>query len=312
MDRSLFSPPIVPKRSSRPDDRRLGELLSQSYETADVVVLGFPSDEGVKRNGGRSGASQAPDRIRQFLFGLCPDSRHFERHSQLISKTVDFGNLILSNNLEENQVQLGYVVAQVLADGKIPIVLGGGHETTFGHFLGYEHAERDVFAVNLDAHPDVREKIDQLGHSGSPFRQILESSRVKTGYAVLGLQPSAVSAQHIDYLRREGINFGFRDTFDISEYKTVLQSVEIPILASFDIDVCDVSIAPGVSAPAVDGLRAIDLLETMFEAGRSPNVHSMDVVEVNPEFDIDNRTSRLAARGIWIYLLGLSSREVEI
>ncbi|MGF1669348.1 MAG: arginase family protein, partial [Balneolaceae bacterium] len=49
-------------------------------------------------------------------------------------------------------------------------------------------------------------------------------------------------------------------------------------------------------------------LDLAFEFGRQPGVTSFDLCEVNPLYDIDSRTSRLAALTIWYFLLGLSCR----
>ena len=53
------------------------------------------------------------------------------------------------------------------------IVIGGGHETAWGHFQGLAHPNKDIAILNFDAHFDLRPLINgQLGSSGTPFRQI--------------------------------------------------------------------------------------------------------------------------------------------
>ena len=88
----------------------------------------------------------------------------------------------------------------------MPIVLGGGHETAYGHYLGYVRAGRETAIVNLDAHLDVRPLRDGRGHSGSPFRQALEHpTQPLRGdrYVVLGAQPFAVSRAHQAYVQEK-------------------------------------------------------------------------------------------------------------
>ncbi|NND73281.1 MAG: formimidoylglutamase [Rhodothermales bacterium] len=309
MDLSIFQSPLFENAFVDDDDPRISTLLCQDYESAEIVILGFPVDSGVRKNGGRAGAAKAPDHIRQQLYKLTPDPREFAVHKDLLGQTYDAGNLKVSDDLSSNQQQLGEVIGEILEDGKFPIVIGGGHETSYGHFLGYVAARKDVFVVNLDAHADVRPLKNGEGHSGSPFRQILEERSITTGYAVHGLQPASVSRQHIDYLKRTKSSYAFRDVFAVSTYTESIRKAKMPAMVTFDMDVVDVASAPGVSAPSTNGLRSRDLLGAAFEAGLSPNVHSMDLVEVNPVFDIDNRTSRLAAAAIWQFTLGLSLRE---
>lgn len=82
-------------------------------------------------------------------------------------------------------------------------------------------------------------------------------------------------------------------------------------MVSFDLDAVDQAYAPGVSAPATGGLDVDVWLHAAFEAGCNPEVASMDVVELNPRFDPDGRTARLAALTVWTFLRGLSERDVS-
>ncbi|MDX1548872.1 MAG: arginase family protein, partial [Rhodothermales bacterium] len=172
-----FDPPAISPPETAPDDPRVGHLLGRALrgvEEARAVILGFPCDEGVRRNGGRPGAAAAPDALRQALYRFTPDARHAEAFHDLLAHTADLGNLRVEGTMEEAQRALGRALAPFLQRGAVPIVLGGGHETAFGHFLGYAEAGRAVSILNVDAHADVRPLRDGRGHSGSPFRQALE------------------------------------------------------------------------------------------------------------------------------------------
>lgn len=79
-------------------------------------------------------------------------------------------------------------------------------------------------------------------------------------------------------------------------------------MVSFDLDAVSASAAPGVSAPGIPGL-SVDLWLAAAEiAGRSKAVQSIDVVELNPIFDVDDHAARLAARTVWSFLSGLARR----
>src|SRR5262249_8765321 len=127
--------------------------------------------------------------------------------------------------LEESQQALGEVVAAILVSGSIPIVLGGGHETAYGHYLGYVAASLSVGTLNLDAHLDVRPWTDGRGHSGSPFRQALDPpERPLPGrcYVCLGAQPPAVSREHISYVQQKGCTVRWQPEFkgDLNRFFT--------------------------------------------------------------------------------------------
>lgn len=310
----LFFKPLVKPPDTQGDDVRLGQLLGRRLEGAGqarAALLGYPSDIGVARNGGRVGAAQAPDKIREALFKLTPDPRQYDAFVDLIEHTLDVGNVVLDADMEEDQEHLGQVVASYLTQGTVPIILGGGHETSFGHFLGYVDAGQPVSILNWDAHPDVRPLKDGEGHSGSPFRQaILHPFKNCISYTVAGLLPHSVARNHLNFIVMHGGSYIWRDTLTRERIDHLYHRGTEPLMVSFDIDAVDQAFAPGVSAPATGGLTADLWLYAAYQAGRNPRVRSMDIVECNPVFDRDTQTSRLAALTIWWFLKGLAERSL--
>ena len=309
-----LEPPRPDLPPSRPGDPRLGGLARLGGGVTDgtrCAIVGFPSDEGVRRNGGRPGARLGPEAVRRWLYRLTPDARDAERFTALCRATVDLGDVPCSGDVEADQEALAAVVADLLARGVVPVVLGGGHETTFGHFLGYARAGLPVRLVNLDAHADVRETLDGRGHSGSPFRQALDHPNgLARGYAVAGLQPHAVASGHVRYVEDSGGTVLWRDETTADRLGALYAEAAGPeaTLASFDLDAVDAAFAPGVSAPNAGGLDRDVWLAACEAAGASPRVRSVDLVELNPEADADDRTARLAALSVWRVLRGLARR----
>src|SRR4051794_30024555 len=95
------------------DDPRLGHLLGAATtpELARVVLVGFPVDEGVRRNGGRPGPAEGPAAIRQSLFRMTPDAEQFDAHTDLIRHAADLGDIVPTGDLEADQAALGEVLA---------------------------------------------------------------------------------------------------------------------------------------------------------------------------------------------------------
>ncbi len=275
------------------------------------MIVGFPVDEGVRRNKGRTGAAMAPEQIRDELYRMTPDAIAPRSFASVLRSTHDVGNLRVASSMEVMQERLGTFVATAFDAGIVPIILGGGHETAFGHFLGYAHSGRNVEIINIDAHADVRELVEGKGHSGSPFRQALEhDTKACRRYSVAGLQPMRNAEAHIEYLRRHGSRFYWADEFDRSSIDRlfVRSDDRHDLMVTIDMDAIDQTHAPGVSAPCAAGLDAGVVLEVARIAGRTAAVRSLDIVEVNPMYDADSRTSRLAARIIWSFLRGLTYR----
>jgi formiminoglutamase len=308
----------------RLDDPRLGEVAAfwdgagePRLHPGRPVLIGFPQDEGVRRNGGRVGSAAAPAEIRRRVYALTPWDG--DRDADL-PRLLDLGDVRVTADLEASQAALADVVAAALAAGAVPVVLGGGHETAFGHYLGYARLQRPVAIVNLDAHLDVRPCLDGRGHSGSPFRQALEHPEHPLPgdrYACLGAQPFSVSRAHADYVRRRGgtIDWAAEVRGRLSEHLLkYFQRAEADgchVYVSVDSDVMGMADVPGVSAPNPLGLSAVEVCAAVRLAGESPAVASFDVVEINPALDRDGQSSRWAAVAVWHFLAGLGTRKTR-
>lgn len=304
------------EQTSRPDsslffsrgdknDPRLGEIVSsddKDYESADIVILGCPQDEGVRRNGGRIGAAAAPDAIREQFYKLTPFN--------IKRKIIDLGNIKIGGTLEETHEKHFAVVKQILEDKKRLIVLGGGNDISYPDGA----AMADVFGpewwigVNIDAHLDVR--IAEQRNSGTPYRQLLEENLLlpKFFYEV-GYQTHFASPVYYEYIRDLGVNrislelLRSRDEADIElkeniREKFIGQSSSLNTFFGFDLDAVRSADAPGTSAPSPLGLRAGEFITLVKYAASLANTKIIEFSEVNPNFDVDNRTTKLVAIGM--------------
>lgn len=321
---SLLEPACYPRESSRPDDPRLAECIERwdgataSIRPGRAVLVGFPVDEGVRRNFGRPGAALAPAAIRNALANLC-SADPVSGVNLAASSPLDLGDIRTSASLEEDQERLGDVVAEVLRRGANPILIGGGHETAYGHFLGYVKANLAVGIVNVDAHLDVRPLGATGASSGTPFRQALEHPTHPlqgSKYSCLGLEPQSTSWEHWQYAKNKGCRTRWRA--DVSGRLVAVLQEEIAALThdghkvclSIDADVVCGAEAPGVSAPNVCGLSGAEVIAAIRKASASKAVASFEVVEINPKYDLDNRTCRWGALAIWSFLVGHACRDV--
>jgi formiminoglutamase len=280
------------------------------------VLLGFPQDEGVRRNGGRPGAALAPKAIRHWLYRLgAEDPAAGVQLARL--EPLDLGDVIIEGDLEDSQGTLGTVVVKLLEKGCVPIVLGGGHETAFGTYLGYVAALLEVAVINVDAHLDVRPFLDGHCHSGSPFRQMMEHGALPlsgSSYVCLGAQPANTSRHHADHVRQRGGEIVWADDVRSRLAEQFRQSAERltpsgrPLHVSLDADVVRAADVPGVSAPAPLGLDGAEVASWARLAGADGRVSSFELVEINPSFDVDGRSARWAAVVVWQFLAGLATR----
>ena len=289
-------------------DPRLGDRVNRGagvYEKAHVVILGCPQDEGVRRNKGRPGAAAAPAEIRRALYKLTVNA---------IDDVglFDAGDTVPQATLEETHAVHEAAVAQLLADGKRVIVLGGGNDISYPDCAALAKHSGDVLAFNVDAHFDVRPNAER--NSGTPYRQLLDEGLLKPHrFFELGSQPFCNARAHADYLKEKRVRVtslaALRATGAARVVRRALREAARAkaVFWGLDLDVVNAAEAPGVSAPNPLGLSGTELCEIAGAAGAEPRTRIVELSEVNPAFDVDGRTARLAAAAIWHYLAALTA-----
>lgn len=308
--------------TSAEDDPRLGNLIKDSsgLPNADIVIFGVPTNDGIARNGGRIGAAEAPQKIREFLAKLTPfGGAAFKDHLNSLS-IVDLGD-VSGATLEEMHDRARSLVYELMLLGKSVVALGGGHDVTYPLASGFSLAYRDkqVGLVNIDAHLDVRPKKNGQHHSGSSFRLLLEENIINgQNFCEIGIQSFAAAKSHWDWVVQQGaMVLTFEDTttdglthaFESALFHVTKSDLSNPVYLSFDIDSVRSSDAPGCSAPSPFGYLAEEAYELAVAAGLSQSVRMLDIVEMNPRFDQDDRTARLCARMIAGYMIGIANRK---
>ncbi len=306
-------PPSLFFTRNDPDDPRIGDLVLRDIDTIPdgvrVALIGVPQDIGVARNGGRVGSADGPDAIRQALYRLTPYDIATGRSLQKGS-VVDLGNISTAGELEDIHGRIEEVVEWVCRAGVIPIVLGGGHDITYPSARGAAAAHGTLGAVNFDAHLDVRPAVPER-NSGTSFRMLIDEGIVRADSCVeFGIQSFANAAGHVQWftghggkiislneIRERGFGPALREAIEYAGSKVR------SIYATLDIDGVRAADAPGVSAVMPDGFTANEFLQTARAIGSNPRVVAVDIAEMNPRYDIDNRTAKLAARGVMEILI---------
>lgn len=281
--------PLNINRLPRPDGER------------NIAFLGFVSDEGVKRNKGRIGAAKAPERIRR----LCSSLPNIEGIS-----IYDAGDIMCYNeNLEKAQQQLAVAVEKLMMHGFTPLLLGGGHEIVFGHYMGIKQrfSSEKVGIISFDAHFDLRKPDNNGVNSGTGFWQIVEAlGHTTLDYLAIGIQKASNTRELFEEADRLNASYVLDTEVNTTQIDNIRQKITAfskkvdKIYITVDMDVFSSAYAPGVSASNPKGLTPDFVFDECLEGiFTTRKVVSIDVAEVNPNFDLDNRTSKLAARLIF-------------
>ncbi len=279
------------------NDIQLGEVVSfhaENYKASEVVILGCPQDEGVSRNKGRIGAALAPNAIRAQFYKLSDFG--------ISSKIFDLGDTKIQPTLEETHALHTKIVEQILRDGKQLIVIGGGNDISYsdGAAMANVFGKNDWLAFNIDAHFDVRDDFPR--NSGTSYRQLLDEKLLNPKkFYEIGYQSPANSKIYYDFLENLGVTIVSLEEFQSSKSEVQIRETissknfKLPTFWGFDVDSVRAADAPGVSAPSPVGLTAEEFIELAKFGGENEQTKIIEFTEVNPNFDIDNRTAKLVA-----------------
>lgn len=276
------------------------------------VIHGFCSDEGVRRNQGRVGAFEAPQSIRRAIANMAwhcsepvydsGDTHCLENRTQAIVEGVS------CEKLEEAQQYLALEVSKLIQEKHLPILLGGGHETAYGTWLGIAKSgrARKLGIINFDAHFDLRNS--SMGSSGTPFLQIAKESSIYNldfNYLCLGLSQASNTQALFETANKNQVEW-LLDTelnpWNHNKYMSQIQnfiSRHDEIYLSIDLDVLPGSIMPAVSAPAALGVDLSVVINIIQSIISSKKLLACDIVELNPSFDQDYHGVKTAARILW-------------
>ncbi|HET7537963.1 MAG TPA: formimidoylglutamase [Candidatus Didemnitutus sp.] len=289
---------IVPHTSSPiwpgdiASDRFAATIQTKSAEGCAIALLGLPDDLGVKMNHGRTGAAGGPKAFRTALarYGAADPA------SGALPRVFDAGDIIPTGSLEKTHERVTEATAALLEQGLFPVAVGGGHDLTYPFVRAAAAKFSKLAGIYFDAHLDVRE----TAGSGMAFRRLVHDCGISALH-LHGFRPFVNSREHVAWFKAHG------GKIYPEAAKAALPSAK-NLVASFDLDVLDASHAPGVSATNPSGWTVGKAEEWVFACGASNRVRCFDLMELNPIFDVDGRTARVAAHLFLTFLRGFADR----
>lgn len=179
------------------------------------VIIGLPEDVGVYANYGKTGASKAWDATLKVLLNI--QSNAFTNANKvLILGHLDFSAELLKISeldktnpksikkarkfVEDIDKQVTYIIQQIIAAGKKPIIIGGGHNNAYGNIKGTSLAlKQPINVINFDAHSDFRP--EEGRHSGNGFSYAYAEGFLRN-YFIFGLQKNYTSDKLFKTLKK--------------------------------------------------------------------------------------------------------------
>jgi formiminoglutamase len=330
---------------SRQHETKIGEQCSYAKETSSweqdlrespcrFVLLGIPEDIGVKANFGRGGAHTAwkpalesflnqqsnafLDGTPVFVLGHIVVDDLMEAASGLSTKTAKDIDA-LRRLVGELDTRVSDVIARIVTLGKIPVVVGGGHNNAYPIIKGCSLASAaPIQVINCDPHSDFRPLEGR--HSGNGFSYAWEEKYLRR-YSVFGLHEQYNTAQVLrDFTRHHAHVFytTYEDIF-IRENKTCSEALLQNIgfvkngACGVEIDLDAITNVPS-SAKTSSGISPVQARRYAYQCGRQLNTLYFHIAEGAPilsHIKADNKTGKLIAYLMTDFMKGVIEAQHE-
>ncbi|MBA4275717.1 formimidoylglutamase [Flavobacterium sp.] len=270
---------------------------------AKYVLFGIPEDIGVRANFGRPGAASA----WESAIGSIANIQHnrFCKGSQILVlghlnvceemkevKHLNFNDVNdrtkLSQLVERIDKEVSHIIFNIIKSGKTPIVIGGGHNNSYGNIKGTALAKgKAINAINFDAHSDFR--ILEGRHSGNGFSYAFEEGFLKK-YFIFGLHENYTSKSVLDIIKKtdDRVRYATYDSINIRKEKEFNQEL---VMASefiqndcFGIEI-DLDAIPNIasSAMTLSGFSIEELRQFVTFFGKNKNAAYLHICEGAPD-----------------------------
>lgn len=248
-----------------------------------IQLIGLPTDIN---SSFERGAAKAPAAIREALWsnrGNLAAESGLEIGPDI--ELVDVGDLPLT---DKDVAADDRSIMDAVGQADTPLLLGGDHAVTYPIVSGLAAKHGPLNILHFDAHPDLYGDFDGNPRShASPFARIMEGGHsqrlVQVGIRTL-----------TKHCREQADRFGV-EILPIADFHIDMVPVLAgPLYISVDLDGIDPSEAPGVSHPEPGGLRLREVLAAIHK--QRAHIVGADIVELNPDRDINRVTAILAAK----------------
>jgi len=244
-----------------------------------INLLGIQYDD---KSSYLKGARLAPPIIKEKIWSTSSNT-FSENLIDIDTYLIDIGNKEISNYLDIESI----VMNQFNNNNKI-IILGGDHSITYPILKAYYKYFGSFDVLHIDAHPDLYDSLDGDKYSHAcPFARIMEDNLIDNLIQV-GVRTWTEHQQE----QANKFKIPINDIKSI-EFSDIL-NIENDIYISLDMDVFDPAFAPGVSHHEPGGFTSREVITLIQNI--NTRIIGADIVEYNPERDIQGITATLAAK----------------
>jgi formiminoglutamase len=296
----------------REGETKLGQSVSINCYSDKVkyVILGIQESIGPQSNLGLPGAENAFEAFLQRFLNM-QSNRHLPGENIAIAGRIKqntaFNNVeegkILVNELDDLVVK---IIQPILLSGKIPIVIGGGHNNAFPLIKATCLANESLVSViNLDPHADCRRFEGR--HSGNSFSYALAENYLYH-YSVLGLHKSYNSEYLLDFMSEHKFHYTFFEDYLFDSTKLIEDIRSVCDLSSknkntgIELDMDSIAYMPS-SAFSPTGITIEQARCYVILCAQIANVRYLHLPEAAPQNDTERKTvGKALAYLVWDFI----------
>lgn len=288
------------------DKNKLEAELQQAK--AKYVLFGIKESIGVKANKGVQGTETAWESTLNSL--LNTQNNAFNKGKKvLVLGCLDFKELMdatdqldINNTKDSQQLytlvnaideEVANLVFKIVSAGKIPIIIGGGHNNAYGNIKGSSLAlNKAINAINLDAHTDFRALEGR--HSGNGFSYAYQEGFLNK-YFIFGLHENYTSKEifrELDAYEND-INYNTFEAINVRKETSLEEEMQYALdfinKRKYGIEI-DLDAIEGVASSAMtpSGFSANDARAFLSFMGKSKKVTYVHLCEAAPILDATN------------------------
>lgn len=278
-------------------------------EGLDAAIVGVPMDIGTSnRPGTRLGPRQIRDESRMLRpYNMATGAAPFD-HLQV----ADVGDVAINTfDLKKSVGLIEAHLATILAQGAIPLALGGDHTLTWPILRAMRDRHGPVALIHVDAHADINDTMfgERVAH-GCPFRRAWEDGCLRDDRVFqIGLRGTGYGPDDFDWGRGRGWTVIQAEACWHRSLVPLMDRIrdaigDAPVYLSFDIDGLDPAFAPGTGTAEPGGLTVWQGLEIV-RGCAGLNLVGGDLVEVSPPYDPSGNTALVGANLVYEMLCAL-------
>jgi len=258
------------------------------YSDATAVIFGAPYDSTTSfRPGGRFG----PQAMRSESFGIETYSPYQDRDLEDI-RVHDAGDIELPFGSPEPVLEMIEAKsAEILADGKMPILLGGEHLVTLGAVRATAKRFPDLRIIHFDAHADLRS--DYLGNPLSHACVLRRCHDILGDGRIWQFGIRSGTRDEFAFMRTGHVT---TEPFTLNTLPQLSFPEGTPVYLTVDMDVIDPSEFPGTGTQEAGGVSFTELLAAIRDVFARFHVVAFDNVELAPSLDPSGRSTALACK----------------